>query len=344
LHLPLRFDWARLVSAYWLVLTAQSIFVATLLVLIGFPTTTFLPALQRLWRNPARLLLIVIYFLVLCLALTWLRALILTVDTVVIMELYPSIKSRGLREAASAVLWPALYLFAGFLLVFAYNDILVSIRFNFACEAQFDRVDRWLLHGPSVPDIAHWAIRKFPVSFFHGLEFIYFGMFPQLGAGLILTGLCQGRNRALQYVGAILTAYYVTMIAFYLWPSQGPYYACPNHFARYPSSLQAYIIQKALIAKALALWNHAPIRNISTDFYTPFPCMHITQPLILMWFLRRWKRIVLALAAYDVLLVTAVVLLEWHYFIDILAAFPMAMAAVALNDGSELWRALRGKP
>jgi PAP2 superfamily len=306
------------------------------LLLIGFPKETFLPSLRPLWQHPIRLLMLVAYFLALWFVTTWLRALILTVDTFAIMALYASLKSRGLREAASAVLWPALYLFAGFLLVFAYNDILVALRYNFANEAQFDRIDRWLLHGLSVPTIAHWAIQRFPLSFFHFLEFIYFGMFPQLGAGLILVAICDGRSRALQFVGGILTAYYATMIAFYIWPSQGPYYACPDHFARYPSSLQAYAIQKTLIAKALALWNHVPIRNISTDFYTPFPCMHITQPLILMWFVRRWKRIVAVLVVYDVVLVVAVIFLEWHYFVDILAAFPMAAIAIAMVDGAEV--------
>jgi PAP2 superfamily len=342
LHLPLQFDWARLVTAFWIVLAAQSIFVAVLLMLIGLPPETFLPTLRRFWQSPPRLILMIGFFLILWFATTWLRALLLTVDTFAIIELLAALKSHGFRQAASRLLWPALYFFIGFLLIFAWNDILVSVRFNFADETQFDRVDRWLLHGSNVPAIAHWAIAKFPVSFFHFLESIYFGMFPQIGAGLILLALGEGRNRALQFVGAILTAYYATMIAFYFWPSQGPYYACPNHFLRYPSSLQAWTIQKTLIAKATALWNHAPIPNISTDFYTPFPCMHITQPLVLLWFMQRWKRIVGVLVAYDIVLILAVIGLEWHYFVDIVAAFPMALIAVATVDGSALRQKLLG--
>lgn len=342
LHLPLQFDWARLVTAFWIVLAAQSIFVAVLLMLVGLQPETFLPRLRRLRQSPPHLVLIVGFYLILWLATTWLRALILTVDTFAILELFVALKSHGFRQAAGRVLWPSVYFFAGFLLIFAWNDILVSVRFNFADEAQFDRVDRWLLHGSNIPAIAHWAMANFPVSFFHFLESIYFGMFPQIGAGLILLALSEGRNRALQFVGAILTAYYGTMIAFYFWPSQGPYYACPNHFVRYPSSLQAWTIQKALIAKATALWNHAPIRNISTDFYTPFPCMHITQPLILLWFMQRWKRIVAVLVAYDIVLIFAVIGLEWHYFVDIIGAFPMALIAIAMVDGSALRRKFLG--
>src|SRR5260370_40944597 len=64
--------------------------------------------------------------------------------------------------------------------------------------------------------------------------------------------------------------------------------------------------------------------------------MHIAQPLIVMWFLRRWKRIVAVLAAYDVLLVIAIVLVEWHYFVDLLAAVPVAGIAIAITDFSGL--------
>jgi hypothetical protein len=74
--------------------------------------------------------------------------------------------------------------------------------------------------------------------------------------------------------------------------------------------------------------------------------MHITQPLIVMWFLRRWKRILVVLAAYDVLLVIAIILLEWHYFVDILAAVPVAGIAIAITDWSafrDLWRTTKTK-
>ena len=35
--------------------------------------------------------------------------------------------------------------------------------------------------------------------------------------------------------------------------------------------------------------------------------MHIALPLIVMWFLRRWKRIVIVLCAYDSLLIVAII-------------------------------------
>jgi hypothetical protein len=339
LRLPVTFDWVTLGTAYWLVLAAQSIFTATLLCLIGLPRQATLgPLIERYRREPLRLVFLLLSFIVLGWAFTWVKAAVLTVDIAAILEFRERRKVHELRPAVIAILLPALYLFAGFLLVLAYNYIIVSVRFNFAYDPAFNAMDKWLLRGASVSELSHWAIRTFPISFFQFLEFIYFGMFLQIGAAIILVGLYDGRNRALQFVGAILMAYYVALGLFYLWPSQGPYYLCPDHFSRFPRSLQAYSIQKFLITHALALWNHVPIHRISTDYFIAFPCMHVAQPLIAMWFLRRWKRIVIVLCAYDAMLVVAILLLEWHYLVDIIAGVMVAGISVAITDFSALRR------
>jgi len=344
LNLPVDFDWLKLGSAYWLVLAAQSIFVATLLSLLAFsPELPFHPLLRPRREGP-RVLVVLVYFLALCWTLTWVKALIVTVDTVAILEFFRRLKPENRRQGARAVVLPALYLFVGFLLVFAYNDIILSVRFFGATDAAFNAMDKWLFHGISVSSLCHWAVRNLPVSFFHVLEFIYFGMFSQIGAALILNGLYDGSRRALQFVGTILMAYYLALTLFYLWPSQGPFYLCPAHFSLFPDQLQSYALQKWSIANSQALWRHVQVRHISTDYYIAFPCMHIAQPLVVMWFLRRWKRILAVLAAYDMLLLVAIVLLEWHYAVDIIAGVLVAGLAVAIVDGGELWYCIRSRP
>jgi hypothetical protein len=57
-------------------------------------------------------------------------------------------------------------------------------------------------------------------------------------------------------------------------------------------------------------------------------CRSRVQPLIVLWFLRRWKRMVAVLAVYDVFLVPAILMLEWHYFVDMLGG--IAIAAVVI--------------
>ena len=341
--LPIAFDWLKLGSAYWLVLAAQSIFVATLFSLLVFVPEARLDLPRFLRQQGPRVLLLLIYFLALCWMLTWVKALIVTVDTVAILEFSRRLKAAERRKIIGAILLPGLYLFAGFLLVFGYNDIILSLRFFGATDATFNAMDRWLLRGISVSALCHWAVRSFPLFFFRILEFIYFGMFSQIGAALILSALYDGRRRAFQFVGAILTAYYIALALFYLWPSQGPFYLCPTHFSIFTDQLQSYALQKWSIANSQALWKHVQINRISTDYYIAFPCMHIAQPLVVMWFLRRWKRMVAVLAAYDILLLVAIVLLEWHYVVDIVAGVLVAGSAVVAVDGGEVWRSITSK-
>ncbi len=334
-HLPLKFDWITLGVAYWFVLAAQSIFAAVLLCLIGLPREQVLkPFLARYRKNPLRIIPLFLFVGILVWLTGWLRALVVGVDAIALLELLNRRKAKGLPHAAAAVLAPAAYLFFGFLMVLAYNSIVVSVRYNFATDPALASIDRWLLRGRSVSELTHWALGAFPLSFFKALEFIYFGMFLQIGATLIFLALCDGRTQALQFVGTILLSYYLALILFYVWPAQGPYILCPSHFSRFPASLQCYAIQKTLIPHALALWRHEPISRISTDYFIAFPCMHIVQPIIVLWFLRRWRGMVVALAAHDLLLVAAILMLEMHYVIDIVVALPVAALAIAITGST----------
>src|SRR5437867_8586403 len=102
------------------------------------------------------------------------------------------------------------------------------------------------------------------------------------------------------------------------------------HFSRFPESM-TYSIQDYLLSKARLLWDHKGISSVSADFYISFPCMHIAQPLIVLWFLRRWKRIVFCLVLYDIVLIPAILLLEWHYVVDLLGGILIAVLAIVLN-------------
>jgi hypothetical protein len=279
---------------------------------------------------------LLLFFAILVWVAGWLRALVLTVDAVALLEVLSRQKAKGLRHVAALILAPAAYLFFGFLMVLAYNNVIVSVRNNFATDPALAAIDHWLLRGHSVSELSHWALQTFSLWIFKALEVIYFGMFLQIGATMILLALCDGRTRALQFVGTILMSYYLALIIFYVWPAQGPYTVCPAHFSRFPTSLQSYNIQATLIPHALALFHHARIHRISTDYFIAFPCMHIVQPIIVLWFLRRWRRMVIALAVYDLLLIAAILMLEMHYVIDIIVAFPVALLSIAITGGPSL--------
>jgi hypothetical protein len=341
LGLPVGFDWGRLIVSYWLVLAAQSVCLAVLLLFADSPARVFRCFWQRLRRNRLLIVLVVIYFVVLALTLSWFKATVLTVDTLALLEFRDRTTSATRRSVVYSVLVSALYLFAGFLLVFAYNDVILSLRFFGSADVALNSVDEWLLRGWSVSRICAWAATSLPHAIFVLLEFIYFGMFTQIGAALILSSSLGGRKNGLRFVGTILTAYYLALMLFYLWPSQGPYYLSGGAI---PHGLMVSEIQRQSVLNSAALWSHRGVAPISTDYYIAFPCMHIAQPLIVMWFLRRSRRMVSLLAAYDILLVPAILLLEWHYFVDILGGVLVAgLAIVAVNFDQSARNRLAGE-
>lgn len=337
-HLPLRFDWLGLAYMYWVLLAERAIFAAVILSVVGSSETVLLPTIQRIWREKPRIIFLLIFLSALCWTLGPAHGLVLTFDVVAVLEVRERLKPRNWMRTAEDVLLPALYLFGGLVLVSAYNDIILSSRFFAAADSMFEAADQWLLRGLTVSHLSHWAVRTLPLSVFRLLEFVYFSLFSQIGAGLLIVAIARGRRCGFQFAGAILTAYYLALGLFYLWPSQGPYYLCPSHFSEFPASLKTYAFQMGSIAGARARWNHEPLNSISFDYYIAFPCMHIAQPLIVMWFLRSWRRIIFFLAVYNTVLLIAILLLEWHYVVDILAGFAVAAIAVAISDGGDLRR------
>ena len=335
-NLPLRFALANLAFQYWVLLAERAIFGAVILCVIGLPAAVWKPSLQKICHEKTRLLLLALFSFVLGWLLGWAHGMVLTADIFAVLEVRERVKDRSVL-AATDVLLPALYLFCGLLLVSAYNDIIVSSRFFAAADPTFNAMDQWLLGGLTVSRISHWGLHIFPLWWFHFLEFIYFGLFSQIGAALVLIACARGGKYAFQFVGAILTAYYLALVLFYIWPSQGPYYLCPSHFAEFPSVLKTYDAQKGSIAGALARWSHVPLDRMNFDYYIAFPCMHIVQPLLVIWFLRPWKRAVIFLVAYDVVLLIAIVFLEWHYLVDILVAPFVAALAILISNGGSSW-------
>ncbi len=337
-NLPFQFDWAGSAFQFWVLLAARAIFAAVILFLIGFPATAWIPILRKFFQQKARVVLFTMFSAGLCWGLGWRHGLLAAVDFFAILEFRAHFSGSKVLRATANVLLPAAYLFAGLLLVSAYNNIIASSRFFAAADPLFNAMDQRLMGGLTVSHISHWALGVISLTWFRIAEFIYYSLFSQIGAALILTAVVRGRRRSLQFVGTVLLAYYLALGLFYFWPSQGPYFLCPNHFSRFPASLDTYHAQQGSIAAAQARWNHQPLERMSFDYYIAFPCMHIAQPLVVLWFLWPWTRIRVALAIYDILLLAAILLLEWHYVVDILGGVIVAIAAIAVSEGNRWWR------
>lgn len=334
-RLPLRIDWSRFLSMFWVHIAATSVVFATLLYLWGFSLQqTALPLWNRYWHQKPRFAVLAVFAAAMIWEFGLLPGTLIVVAAIILSEFFDRAGGdlRKLWESASSVLIPAAYLFVGLVLVFCYNDLTASLRFVGQYDSAFNRFDAILFHGLTASSLSNAALRHFSLGFFRFLELIYYGMFNQIGAALIIVPLCFGRKRALEFVGTVLTAYYLSLVIFFIWPSVGPFSISSTHFVVFPHSLVTYQYQKLFVAKAHGFLTRQMPFRVDTDYYIAFPSMHIAQPLIVLWFLRERKRIALLLLGYDVVLVVAILLLEWHYFVDLIGGVLVALLAITMVD------------
>lgn len=230
-------------------------------------------------------------------------------------------------EKLLAIIVPAAYFLAGFTLVMLWNDVIVSRRYFARFDGLFTAADAALMGGFSIPRFSAWACR-FP-EILTAAEFIYFLMFNVMGACLVLLALDRGIGRTMKAVGTILLAYSISLVIFMLLTAHGPNVGDARHFEIFPKTLASYDIQQYMIGRATALWDHAGMMAARGDYFIAFPCMHITQPLIAIHFMRHRKRLRVALIAYSWILVPAILALEWHYLVDVIGGVFVAATSLA---------------
>lgn len=336
LELPMRLDWRNMLVFYWVGLGTKSILRALLLCLLSFPLSiTIAPFLQRCRKQKARVLFAPAFFGILLLVVDSSAALLLTLDAIFVVEL----AERARMEQASflkritPLFLASVYLFIGISLVLAYNDIIIASRWPTSYDSTFNRIDSFFLGGRDVSQIAHATYRTLPQWSLRFLDFAYFQMFGIVGAAFLITGY-GSIKRALYFAGACLTAYYLGLLLFYMWPSYGPFITCSQHWERYPAYLTTYAFQKAEMLGVAAITQHKS-RIVAGGYYIAFPSLHIALPMIAMWSQRHRTIMFWLLMWYSILIAIAIVLLEWHYIIDLFGGIAVATLALLMLKQEE---------
>jgi membrane-associated phospholipid phosphatase len=139
----------------------------------------------------------------------------------------------------------------------------------------------------------------------------------------------------MQFVGACLTAYYIGLLIFYIWPTYGPYVYCQMHAAQFPTYLAAHSLQVGAMRSLQAVSQHK-MRYLASGYYISFPSLHVGLPLIAMWLTRNWPKVFWILALYNCIVVASILTLEWHYAIDLVGGAAVGICALAMVSGSRL--------
>ncbi len=333
--IPLNYEWTSFFIPYWISVATYSMFVASLFYLIqyGFRTSLCL-ALRPFSRRKLRLAALAL----LMLESSWFLGVWKTVvlfsnllATLAYLMYLRESRKRWLREGLS-VFVPATYFSAGFVLIASYNVLMGSIRYFASYVEVFNHLDKMILGGRSVTNLSQFLAEVVSPTVFVLLERIYFFMFPQIGAAIILLTVQRGVRPAMRFVGTVAVAYQLATLIYFLFPSLGPFILTTPISAGLPSGLVTAQIQAELFQKLQLLWQTGTKASIGLDFYIAFPCMHLAQPLIVLWFLRSMKRVVWILAVYDFVMIISIVFLQWHYVVDLVGGALVAVVAIKIHQ------------
>jgi hypothetical protein len=203
------------------------------------------------------------------------------------------------------------------IIVFSYNDVIAAVRFNGSADVLLNRMDAWILNGTTVSSLA----RGVPPGTTKIMQRIYDLLYAQIGGCFILLALRCGRAASMRFIGTIAAAYYLALVVFFFLPATGPYYlSAMSGDGRYVS---------AFVLTLNSMRTHLPIRIIGADYYIAMPCLHVTQPLISIWFVRKWKPVAAVLSVYCLALIPAILLLEQHYVVDLIGGGLVAAIVIA---------------
>lgn len=331
LNLPMHLNWRGMALFYWVGLGPRSLFYAAGFCILALPLTRTLGSFWgRYRREKLRIVFALLFLVAVNCVLPLTIAIILTTDALLIVELAERHKGEGgfFRNRVVSVVVSATYMLLGVSLVLIYNDIIVASRFPLSYDNALNQVDARFLGGRNVTLISHEMFAVLPPTILRSWDTAYFQMFLVLGATLLISAYHSTR-RGLQFVGTCLSAYYLALLIFYAWPTYGPYIFCARHATEYPRYLTTYLFQEAGVRGIQALSQHQ-VRTLASGYYIAFPSLHVGLPVIAMWFLRPWRMLFWLLAAYTGILAIAVIVLEWHYALDVPAGIAVAAIALAM--------------
>jgi hypothetical protein len=219
---------------------------------------------------------------------------------------------------AALTLW--VYLLIGVLIALSYSTIIVVFRQCSKFDPFFGRLDSFLMFGHSVVQFSRAC-----TFLYHPAEDLYLIMPGVLGAAILFLCLSGDKYMAFQMNGAILLAFFISLAISYFLPAVGPFIT-----SGLPPGLMSSSLQHKFLVNATMLYHHQGWANPPHAYYPAFPSLHVAQPLIAWWWLRRWRVVSAIIGLYCALLVPSILILQWHYLVDILAGIVLAGLAIAI--------------
>lgn len=190
------------------------------------------------------------------------------------------------------------------------------------CDAGLARADAWT--GVDVRGILTWAGRHWLGGF---IDRSYPYLFPMLLAALLLPALTGRVRAAREFLTGNLLAFAIGMPLFALFPAVGPWYG--YHFA--PNPGQAACERSMMLLRTPGPYSLQPFGVVC------FPSFHVIWALLCVCALWSIRPLRIPAALMTALVIFSTLTTAWHYFVDVIAGFLVAAAAIAVARALSRW-------
>ncbi|MEI9935900.1 MAG: phosphatase PAP2 family protein [Pseudomonadota bacterium] len=177
--------------------------------------------------------------------------------------------------------------------------------------------------------LATWAALH--PRFVQMFDWIYFHCFEHMALTTALLVALRRRGQRTEYLAALALCYLIGGLAYHLFPARGPGYFEPKYFE--------YLNEKSLITNHIRAWLkyntegvfNCTVSEIRTwNYIACMPSLHVTHEFIMLYYSRGSRLAFVLSATFTLLTLPAVVVLGWHYPLDVLAGGAVAVAAIAV--------------
>ena len=181
------------------------------------------------------------------------------------------------------------------------------------------RADAWL--GVSVPAMTAWTWAH-PLT---GLaaKIVYFTFAPQMLLAVLALAALRDREQLWELAFHFHLCLIVTIAALAIWPS-----VCPPVFYGFKPT-----IDMTRVLAQIQGFHGGTMTVVSfseLEGLVSVPSFHVAGALLVTWAFRRRPRVFVALVVLNIGLMLSTVVTGVHYLVDVLAAFPLVAASVAV--------------
>lgn len=162
-------------------------------------------------------------------------------------------------------------------------------------------------------------------------DWAYFKLFLHMALTTsLLLGMHRSRERV-EYLGALALCYLLGGPLYHLFPAAGPVYFDPASYR--------HVFEMPLLTNGIRDWLYQNTGGVVTKhavelktwgYIACMPSLHIAHEIVMLWYSRRSRLALLLSSAFTAITCLAVVVLGWHYPIDLVGGIVVAGIAIGI--------------